>query len=147
MIRIKISSVVAASANMLWNGIGRPGESFLKREFFQHYGFTSRPLSGAEGIALKSGNTVIMIATEDRRYRLAIENGEVAIYTHEGSKVHLKNDGEIIITATTKVTVNAPEVNLGGTTGKSGVVNRQSVCAFTGGPHPDASSVCHAVKI
>lgn len=69
-------------------------------EHFQHYGFTSVPHAGAEGIALaiggSTGNTVV-INVDDRRYRLkALPDGEVALYDDLGHKVHLTRDGIVI---------------------------------------------------
>lgn len=69
-------------------------------EHFQHYGFTSVPHAGAEGIALaiggSTGNTVV-INVDDRRYRLkALSDGEVALYDDLGHKVHLTRDGIVI---------------------------------------------------
>jgi len=87
-----------------------------------------------------------MIATDDRRYRVALENGEVAIYTHEGSKIHLKNDGVIEINAAHEVTVNAQSVNLANKQTAFGVVTQNCICAYTGGPHPDASQRVKAAK-
>ena len=96
-----------------FDAAGIAGEQFLDREFLQQYGLTSRPLAGAEGIVLGMGNVFYLIGTDDRRYRLAIADGEVALYTDEGDKVHLKR-GEINIVSGTKVTVTAPAVELGG---------------------------------
>lgn len=120
---------------------GRSNESFDEREFFQQYGFTSIPLPGAELIADDSvRNHYIVIASDDRRYRLAIEEGEVALYTDEGDKIHLKRDKTIEIvsgnklvatvenevtlttktanvTASVSCTVNSPSVLLGGSYG------------------------------
>lgn len=127
-----------------FSAAGRPGESFAGREYLQHYGFTSRPRPGAEAVILRDGNHIVMIASDDRRYRLAVQEGEVALYTDEGDKVHLRRNriieivgGEKII-ATTKVAeitavtsatlttpqatvvastrcqVTSPEINLGG---------------------------------
>jgi phage gp45-like len=79
----------------LFSASGRTGESFEGREYFQHYGFTSRPLPGAELIIIREGNHILGIASDDRRYRIALEEGEMAIYTDEGDKVHLKR-GKII---------------------------------------------------
>lgn len=69
-------------------------------EHFQHYGYTSVPLPGAEGIALalggSTGNTVV-INVDDRRYRLkGLKDGEVALYDDLGHKVHLTRDGIVI---------------------------------------------------
>ena len=72
-------------------------------EHFQPYGFTARPFKGAEGIHLalggsRAGGVVICVA--DRRYRLTgLAEGEVAIYDDQGSKIHLKREGKIEITA------------------------------------------------
>lgn len=69
-------------------------------EHFQHYGFTSVPFSGAEGIALAIGGSTghtVVINVDDRRYRLkALLEGEVALYDDLGHKVHLTRDGIVI---------------------------------------------------
>jgi phage baseplate assembly protein V len=94
-------------------------------ERFQEYGFTSVPLPGAEAIMVSvSGNRDhgVIIAVEDRRYRLTgIEGGEVALYTDEGDKIHLKRGNAIdidtdtlTINATTKVQVNTPLLQVTG---------------------------------
>lgn len=108
---------------------GRAGESFTNREYLQHYGYTSRPQPGAEAIIIREGNHIVMIASDDRRYRISIEEGEVALYTDEGDKIHLRRNriieiagGEqVIVTtkvaeivATTRCQVTSPEINLGG---------------------------------
>ncbi|CAG4906033.1 phage baseplate assembly protein V [Paraburkholderia saeva] len=68
-------------------------------EHFEPYGFTSNPKEGSEGIGGflagdRSHGVVLVVA--DRRYRLpGLDEGEVAIYTHEGSKIVMKN-GRII---------------------------------------------------
>lgn len=86
-------------------------------ERYQHYGFTSVPLSGAEGIVVAIGGSrdhVVIVADGDRRYRLkGLEGGEVAIYDDQGQAVHLKRDG-IEIYGTEKVTVDAPETEFTG---------------------------------
>ena len=104
-IRTLIRSV-REGAVKLFAATGRPGETLAEREYFQHYGFTSRPLPGAEGAALIRGNHVIMVATEDRRYRIAVESGEVALYTDEGDFVHFKRGREIRIEGGNKIALN-----------------------------------------
>ena len=69
----------------------------------QHYGFTSRPLAGAEIIIINEGNNYIGIASDDRRYRIALEDGEVALFTDEGDKIHLKRNRNIEITCGNKL--------------------------------------------
>jgi len=100
-IRSIISSVVEGVIKRI-SGAGLIGETITNREYFQHYGFTSRPLDGAEGIFIVQGNNLIAIASDDRRYRIAIENGELALYTDEdkdsfGHRIHFKRNREIEI--------------------------------------------------
>jgi phage gp45-like len=98
----------------IFSASGRTDETLEEREYFQHYGFTSRPLSGAEIIIINEGNHFIAIASDDRNYRIAIEDGEVALYTDEGDKIHLKRERKIEITSGAEVQVNSPIINLGG---------------------------------
>lgn len=76
-----------------------PSEPVDKTPIIQHYGFTSRPLKGAKGVGICNGNRedLVIIATDDMRYRLSIQNGEVALYTDEGDHIHLKRDNKIEI--------------------------------------------------
>lgn len=129
MIRFIISACVEGVIKRL-SGAGLI--DIESREYFQHYGFTSRPLPGGEAIAVADGNHIVIVASDDRRYRIALEKGEAALYTDEGDKVHLKRGrvieivgGEKIVadtkaaevTASVSATVTAPEINLGGDRG------------------------------
>lgn len=91
------------------------GELRENFDLFQDYGFTSRPLDGAEAVAVCVGGSRdngLVIATEDSRYRVALENGEVCIYTDEGDKVHFKRGNIIQVDCDTKVQVNTPAVQI-----------------------------------
>lgn len=94
-------------------------------EHFQHYGFTSVPLPGAEGVALAVGGStdhVVVINLDDRRYRKkGMAPGEVAIYTKWGDEIWLR-DGEIHIKHATKVSITAPLVQINGNLQVSGSV-------------------------
>lgn len=112
-----IVTAIAEGAIKRFGATGRVGESFCSRELFQHYGFTSSPPAGAEVILLREGNHIIAIAEDDRRYRIAVGGGEVAIYSDEGDKVHLKRGRVIeietetlLIKAATKVRIESPMV-------------------------------------
>lgn len=126
MIRGIVTSVVEGLIKR-FSASGRSDETFSGREYLQHYGFTSRPLAGAELIIWAEGNNIIAVASDDRRYRLSLADGEVALYTDEGDKVHLKRGriieitgGEKIIastkvleaTATTSATVTTPALTV-----------------------------------
>lgn len=87
---------------------GLAGES-VSGELFQHYGFTSAPLAGAEFIALPVGGNskhTVVVASEDGRYRIQLKDGEVALYTDEGDYVHLKR-GRLIEVVTETLLVKA----------------------------------------
>ncbi len=106
MIRGIIDAVIEGAIKRL-AAKGLAGESFTNREYFQHYGFTSRPLPGAEAILLREGNHIVAIASDDRRYRIEMAPGEMAIYDHQGQKCHFKSGNEIHVVGTGKVTVDA----------------------------------------
>lgn len=117
VLRVILDSVVEGAIKRL-AAQARLDEAVTDREYFQHYGFTSRPLPGAEGILLREGGVIYMIASDDRRYRLALENGEVALYDDQGQKVHLKRNKEIevsgcdtlVATVGVKTTLTSPEI-------------------------------------
>ncbi|MET1070023.1 MULTISPECIES: phage baseplate assembly protein V [Pseudomonas] len=86
------------------------GEVNDEMEHFEPYGFTSNPLAGAEGIATFLGGDrshAIVLVVADRRYRLkALAQGEVAIYTDEGDRIHFKR-GRIIDIQTATLNIRA----------------------------------------
>jgi phage gp45-like len=94
-----------------FSGSGRVGEVLTDGEAFEHYGFTSRPWAGAEGIVLTNGTAIVLIASDDRRYRLAVEEGEVALYDDLGQKVYLTRTG-VVVSSPAMVNVTAPIVNI-----------------------------------
>lgn len=97
--------VVSVSEGQIrrFSATGRPGETIENRELVQHYGMASCPLAGAEMVILRDGNHYVAIADDDRRYRIALEDGEVALYTDEGDKIHLKRDKTIEIVSGNKL--------------------------------------------
>lgn len=97
--------VVSVSEGLIrrFSATGRPGETISNRELVQHYGMVSQPRAGAEFVIIRDGNHYVAIADDDRRYRIALEAGEVALYTDEGDKVHLKRDKTIEIVSGNKL--------------------------------------------
>ena len=105
-----------------------PGEPKENVEHLEPYGFTSAPLTGAEGFALfpdgdRSHGVILMVA--DRRYRIkGLQVGEVAIYTDEGDSITLKRGKTMVLqtdnleantktcafNASEKITLNSPLV-------------------------------------
>lgn len=110
MIRGIVTAVIEGAIK-LFSSSGRSGETFSKREYFQHYGYTSRPKPGAEIIIIREGNHFIAVASDDRRYRIALEEGEVAIYDDLGQYVHLKRNS-IEVSSPTKIKATAPNVEI-----------------------------------
>jgi phage baseplate assembly protein V len=102
-------------------------------ERMQNYGFTSVPLAGCEGVMVCVGGNRdhgIIVATDDRRYRIAnLQGGEVAIYTDEngtglGMRIVLKRDriidvfcDKLNITAETEINLKAPALKIAGVSG------------------------------
>lgn len=97
-------------------------------ERVQEYGFTSAPLPGAEAVLVFVGGNRdhgLVIACDDRRYRLKpLQNGEVALYTDEGDKIHLKR-GHVIDITTTTLNLNATTANVSGNLNVQGNVVAQ----------------------
>lgn len=87
-------------------------------EHFESYGFTSKPLPGAEHLTFfldgdrSHGITVVVT---DRRYRIkGLPDGGVAIYDSAGACIVLSADGQITVTAPTKVVIDSPMVEMTG---------------------------------
>ena len=95
---------------------GRTNETIEDREYMQHYGFTSMPQPGAEGVVIHEGNHYIMVATDDRRYRIPVVAGEVCIYTDEGDSIHFERGRIIAVTSGAEVDVTAPVIKLAAST-------------------------------
>lgn len=102
---------------------GLAGES-VSGELFQHYGFSSAPLAGAEYLVIPVGGNskhAVVVASEDGRYRFTLKDGEVSLYTDEGDYVHMKRGrvvevvtDTLVIKAAIKVRIETPLVELTG---------------------------------
>ena len=93
----------------LFSADARAEGEFEEREFFQQYGVSSRPHRGCEILIDREGNLVFAVATNDRRYQLALQEGEVALHDDLGQKVHLTRAG-IEAVSPQKITATAPLV-------------------------------------
>jgi len=86
----------------------------------QEYGFTSRPLAGAQAVVITvngSRDHPVIIATDDGRYRVKLENGEACLYDDQGqfvkiarAKIDITTPLDVEITAGGKVKVTAPNI-------------------------------------
>jgi phage gp45-like len=156
-LRVIISSFTSTIHKIArFSASGRTDEQLLSRESMQHYGFASSPLANCEGVVIREGNHLVMIAEDDRRYRIGLANGEVAIYTDEGDAIHLKRGrtieitagsltapGHITIKATGDINVLSPLVKIGNETlinAAAGIVTQLCACSVTGAVHPIGST-------
>jgi len=158
-----IVTAVTEGMIKLFSASGRSDETFEDREYIQHYGFSSRPLAGAELIIINEGNHYVAVASDDRRYRIAVEDGEVCLYTDEGDKIHLKRDKTIEIVSGNKLTatvendveitsktalvttsvscqVNSPLINLGGSRGDLKAICDERLIAWLSSHTHDSGS-------
>jgi phage baseplate assembly protein V len=93
---------------------GLEGEVHDSLEVMSHYGLASRPLPDAEATVVSVGgvrSNAVIIATGDRRYRIELAEGEVALHDDLGQVVHLKRSG-ILIESPLKVDIEAPTVTV-----------------------------------
>lgn len=97
--RIVISGVNSAGGVQSIAGTGLAGEPIRDLEYFQQFGLTSVPPAGSMGVVVPVGGKTshgIVVATEHMALRLvALNPGEVAIYSSEGAKVVIKQ-GKIV---------------------------------------------------
>jgi phage baseplate assembly protein V len=102
---------------------------------FQEFGFSSNPPAGAELIMLSLGGSRshnVVIASEDRASRPKdLAPGEAMIYNEAGDYVKVKSDGTIEIKCSTKVTIDAPLVEMTGNLNVAGAIVGASA-AITG---------------
>lgn len=82
-------------------------------EHMQNYGFTSHPTGGDCAVAFNGGNREqgIVLVIDDRRYRIPLLAGEVAMYDDLGNKIELLRD-MVKITAVQHVEVMAPTIKV-----------------------------------
>ena len=82
-------------------------------EHMQNYGFTSHAKGGDVAVAFIGGNREqgIVLAVDDRRYRITLVAGEVAMYDDLGNKVELLRD-MVKVTAVQHAEVEAPTIKL-----------------------------------
>lgn len=84
----------------------------------QDYGFTSHPLAGCDAIIVCGGGSreqAIAVVVDDRRYRLKLQPGEVAMYDDLGNAVKLLRD-KVHVVGMQEIHAEAPTVRVGATT-------------------------------
>lgn len=84
-------------------------------EHVQPYGFRSRPFAGAQTVVARLGALGALVAwIFDGRYKVALDEGEVAIFDDQGQKVHLKRAGiEVSVPTGKSVKILSGTVEIG----------------------------------
>lgn len=80
----------------------------------QNYGFTSHPFEGSDAIIISvagSREQCVAIVVDDRRYRLSLEKGEVAMFDDQGNTIKILRD-KIQINAVVECEIIAPTVRV-----------------------------------
>lgn len=86
-------------------------------ERVQDYGFTSHPFAGSDAVIICAGGRreqSIAIVVDDRRYRMLLQEGEVAIYDDLGQFVALRR-ARIHAYSPTEIKAEAPTVRVAAT--------------------------------
>ena len=113
-----LARVVLDNGRLLGQVKGLTDESLRDAQLLQQYGIVSWPKPGADGVVVFLGGAPgakVVVATYDARYTLqSLQEGEVALYTDEGDKIHLhrggiriESAGSIVIQAADHVQVQA----------------------------------------
>ncbi|WAT26725.1 phage baseplate assembly protein V [Pseudomonas sp. GXZC] len=102
-------------------------------EHMQNYGFTSHATGGDVAVAFIGGNREqgIVLAVDDRRYRITLKAGEVAMYDDLGNKVELLRE-MVKVTAVQHAEVEAPTIKMIGEIEMVGNVKIQGNIDSTG---------------
>lgn len=94
------------------------GEAMDRIARMQEFGFASNPPEGTEAIVVALGGNrenLVIIATDNRAVRFKnLASGEMAIYTDDGTYLHLKKNGNVELKTATKTLVDCPDVEITG---------------------------------
>lgn len=127
--RAAVSAVNSAGAQQTLRVVLMSNEERQGVPHVEPYGFAHHPRPGAEAVVLfpqgDRGRGLAIVAG-DRRYRLQnLKEGEVALYTDEGDRIHFKRGGEIVVQASSLMRLSAPQVRIEGDLSVTGDVTDQ----------------------
>lgn len=130
-----INTVAEIGTHLTATFSGRTDEQIDDRQVFQNYGLQSRPRDNAEIIALRQGNAIVIIAGDDSRYRMALEKGDVVLYSDTNNYVKMKAGGGIEIYAGNDVIINSGGIKLGGSAGLKKLIHEEIFTAMNAHVH------------
>lgn len=112
-IRALVRGLKAASGRLTAELDALDGMVVRDVPLLQHYGFSSRPLEGADVVVIELGKSTqrIIVADGDKRYTVSLEPGEVALHTAQAT-IKLSPDGTIHVSGSS-VQVESSDITLG----------------------------------
>lgn len=129
-------SAIEAGKHALLDVTGRRDDSV---PHWQPYGFQAAPLDGSTAVQVAVGgaaDSLVTILVHDRRYTIALADGDVALVDFRGNRVLLGPDGISLSDGTTLIA-------------SDGVLNGMAIDPFTGATHfalGNASALVRAKK-
>lgn len=105
---------------------GLDGEVLGAVQYYQHWGFTSRPLAGSSGILgtlFGSRRQSVLLGTADARYRPKdLQPGESCLFDDRGQRIYLRRD-RIEVISPFAVIVDTPTTRFTGDVQVDGVLH------------------------
>jgi phage baseplate assembly protein V len=119
-IGLALLDLIVDGSGLLRARVKMTGSGYAIGNVMQNYGHASRPLGGAQGVALAVGgnpNHIVILGMDDGRYRPSdLQDGENCLYTDEGDRIWLKRGRIIAVQAGAEIDVMAPVATLHCTT-------------------------------
>lgn len=81
-------------------------ELIEERIVVQQYGLQSSPRTGARVLAIREGEQIIVLGTDDTKYRMQLSDGDVVVYSDLNNYIKLKGAGGMEVKATQSVSFN-----------------------------------------
>lgn len=111
MVRLGVVKRHRVGKTQTWQIETVNGEIVENAKHLEQYGITSRAPEGSETLIFnvqgcRTNNIVLNIGNRELRFK-ELNEGEVAIYDNSGNLIHLKNGGNIELTASQTVTINS----------------------------------------
>lgn len=114
---------------------GLEGEEIDDVDILGAYGFDGVPVDGTECIALQTEVGTVVIAMANETIAPGGSAGDVVIHTSKEQYITVKASGGVDIKTAGAVTIDAPTINLGGSSGLRALLDERFVTAFNAHTH------------
>lgn len=147
-IRGVVTSAAAAAGDYLRVSLtGKAGGEYDSVQHFQQYGLQSRLRAGAEVIALRQGNSIVIVAGDDTRYRLALVDGDTVLYSDTDNYIKMKGAGGIEVNVNGEYLVKADSVKLGGEHALRKLIDERLIGLYNAHVHPAPGGTTSAPSV